>query len=369
MDPATLGIATTIGVVAGFVSTVFNQYFESAIKTNPHWYDPSNTYFRFGFEYTRTIDDILGSDPKALLRDVKIDNGRRVPSIGRHYYYPKFTNASFPDNLSYQSIINFFNYMLEHYDVYDCRIGFEKVVDKDDPQRREFYWAYVASDKMAHLDAFRHHIETPNGNTITVYTIDTALSTPAVQLLSKISYPPWPNQQQAIDLILSGYTAANNFNQKIFIHGPRAAGKTETGSTLKKAIEALFPGHVAQLFDDFDPNVVGVNVQTMALINAGQTRPVILVINEIDVAFRGVLAPKNDFDPRLLHTRNKQSFHSMLDAIGRYRNVIAIYTSEKSSDELIAENPEFQSFMRVGRINKFMYMTANGTIDEHKAYQ
>jgi len=207
-------------------------------------------------------------------------------------------------------------------------------------------------------------------NTIQVYRIDTYRSPPSVKLLTQISYPARPAHDQAVDLILGMYTAANKFNVKCFIHGPRSVDKNHIGTILKTTLEKRYPGHVAQLFDNFDPTVVGVNVQKMVLERAGPDTPVILMINDIDVAYRDALAPANRFDPRLLHTMNVQSFYAMLDAIGYYRNVITIYISDKGSDELIQENMLFRWFMRAGRVDMFLHMVDdNGTIDEHKAYQ
>jgi hypothetical protein len=57
--------------------------------------------------------------------------------------------------------------------------------------------------------------------------------------------------------------------------------------------------------------------------------PVILVIDEVDVAVDDTLRDKISYDPRLLHTANKASFNLMLDTIGETRYVIALYTSEK----------------------------------------
>jgi len=402
------GVAA-VGIVGG---VVLNQYLQAYIENNPQWYDifKLNKYIRFEFQYTRTIDNLLSSHPKTYVSGTERENGREVPAIGTHYYYPeplpKPSSSSKPSsnngNDPFACIKTLFNTICKKLGMNTCEIKFQKMIDKNDQSKRKYYLASINKKDAIYLTNFKKQLDLSGSNTVRVSTIDTAQPVPVVQQLTKIVHPARPNQKQAIDLILDRYTKANNFNVKVYIHGDRAVGKSSMARILKKEMEARGTGYtyagakiakdprfvdnVVQLFDNVDPTVVGVNIETMILLHADPTSPVILVIDEIDVAFKHTLSSKNDYDPRLLHTRNEASFHAMLDAVGSYRNVIAIYTSEYSADEFLnddknysddalldnekkqAVKDRYQAFLRKGRFDMFIEMTGDAAIDEHLEY-
>ena len=125
---------------------------------------------------------------------------------------------------------------------------------------------------------------------------------------------------------------------------------------LKKKLDAEIPNACVCLYDDFDPSAVGVNVNTMILKYASVTSPVVIVINEVDTFFDQVYVESPMYDTREQHTRGKQSFNNMMDAIASAKHVILICTTELSVEQL-RKKKEWRSFMRPGRIDFFVSMT------------
>ena len=175
----------------------------------------------------------------------------------------------------------------------------------------------------------------------------------------KIFKPPKTHQQGIIDIIIREWEN-NQYNYKVFISGSTGIGKTYTSYGLTKEMEKRFPGKRVLLYDNFNPSSTGVNIESIALEDASENTPIILVINEIDSAFRTTIEQKQFYDPRGSHTNDRTSFNNMLDTIAQKKHVIGIYTSEKSPEELIQENASFRSFLRNGRIDLYVAMTANG---------
>ena len=98
------------------------------------------------------------------------------------------------------------------------------------------------------------------------------------------------------------------------------------------------------------------SVNKHILSHASITQPVIVVIDEIDIIMHKALQEKTTIgETRLCHTESKQTLNNMLDVIDSTRFVIAIYTTEKSIDEL--SQTYDPSFIRKGRIDYYINMT------------
>ena len=111
-----------------------------------------------------------------------------------------------------------------------------------------------------------------------------------------------------------------------------------------------------QLFDNFDPSVIGYDVNKHILQHASEKSPVILVINEIDILYHEVHEPRQYYDPRAApHIKNKLSFNNILDNIANTKYIITIFTTEKSPEELQAHHINY-SFYRKGRLDFFIEM-------------
>jgi hypothetical protein len=339
VNPALIGVASAASIA--ILGVAIND-----VSSTKYWYDHYNTYFTYDSQYTLVIDEILMKyDRKFSVVGPKnvVSGTQKVPGAGFHYYYYYNINLrSFP---TWGSTGNKMYY-----------IGMEKVIPDKGP---EYYivWVPYTNQGESALKKFETAILTPADDEIRVISIDLSTDTPRLGWLTKICQTPLDRQKTAMDFILSRYTAQNNFNTKVFIHGQRGVGKSYTTMLLKKELDKKYPNTNTRLYDDFDPSATGVDVQTLSLRYASKISPVIIVIDEIDTNYEYVFKDKNDYDPRTNHARSRKAFHKMLDNIGNFRHVIAVYTTEFSPDELIEQNPLYASFLRPGRLDMVLNMT------------
>ena len=177
----------------------------------------------------------------------------------------------------------------------------------------------------------------------------------------KFNNTPKKNQINALNSIYNHYNEYKN--TKVIIYGERGTGKTYISKLVKNLIDTNL--HLdSLLYDDFDPSSIGVNIKKIALKNANENTPVIIVINEIDRIFYDIIyEKKQSYNSQGYHTKNKASFNNMMDSIADTNNVILICTTEKSRLSL-ENNSEYLSFFRKGRIDFFINMTFNESIIE-----
>ena len=180
--------------------------------------------------------------------------------------------------------------------------------------------------------------------------------------VNTICKSPHSNQKNALNIIMESYTDANNFNVNTIICGKSGVGKSYTAMLAKRWIEEKYKNTNVQLFDNFDPSAAGMEINKMVLQKATEETPVIVVINEIDNLYTEVHKDYDNRggDPRFPHTKNRLSFHNMLDHIAGTKHVIAIYTTEKSPED-IEKMQNTYSFIRKGRVDFFIKMDENSS--------
>lgn len=331
MDPITVMV---ISIISG---TLFAQ-----ISKEDYWYDYLNNYMSFPKEDTDLIDKMLINNPMySKIGKRKIIGGTSIPDEGYHYYY--FESESRRGW--------FFNYY----------IGLRKIKKTDNNNNYYVYDAWISPWSKSRLEIFTGNLRIQEKNSVRTIGIDCSSMSPEKKHGVKIYYPPRTHQQEIINIILREWEN-NNYNYKVMIHGNTGVGKTETAYGLTKILEEKYQTKRVLLFDNFNPTSIGVNIESLALEDAKENTPIILVINEIDVAFRASCEQKQFYDPRGSHTNDKTSFNNMLDVISKKKHVIGIYTSEKSPTDLIKENPSFASFMRKGRMDLYVEMSTNSFV-------
>jgi len=347
MNPAVMGIATAASIA--LLGVTIND-----LSSTKYWYDYYHTYFVYDSQYTSVIDDILmnndGNYSKVGPKKV-ISGTQKIPGPGYHYYYLfSSEHRMFPSTA-----------WLEYKTYY---IGMEKVSpEKGDPAYYIVWVPYTESGTKTLID-FEDNILKPSNDEIRVISIDTSQEKPSLEWLTKICRQPYNRKKMAIDFIMNEYTEKNNFNVKVFIHGERGLGKTYTTMLLKKELDKRYPNTNSRLYDDFDPTATGVNIQTLSLKYSSKISPVIIVIDEIDTIYEYVFKDTNDFDPRLKHAKDRNTFHKMLDNFGNFHHVITIFTSEFSPEILVERNPLFKSFLRPGRVDIVLNMDLDNCIKD-----
>lgn len=307
-------------------------------STHRKWYDKWNNIYQFTGEYTDLIDMLLIQSPKAVVNDfIMKSSNHKVPGLGSHKFY-------------YSGSGNF--------NIWDY-ITFEKKMDNHSQQY--YYVCYSTKRQMPTFWEAVTFIFQTDANKVRCISIDTSrTSGPFPLFIDKLCSgreDPW--QTKAIDHILKGWKTPN-YNTKIIICGVRGSGKTYIGRLLKRRIETNDNTKLVRLYDDFNPSAPGVSIGLLVLSNAKAFTPVILLIDEIDVAYaKAVKDDKQDRHTVGVHTQDKHTLNLMLDMIGDTPNVIAIYTTEKSPDELY-QNDKWHSFMRKGRVDYFLRYVPDG---------
>jgi len=195
--------------------------------------------------------------------------------------------------------------------------------------------------------------ELHNKEGIITMSIDLSSHYPKLVEMCRIYREPLSHQTTAANNIIGRYNKSKNKNTKFIIYGSRGVGKTYTSVIVKRKLDEK--GLNVKLFEDFDPSAVGLNVNKLILSGTSNERPIIIIINEIDVMFEKVLNDPPSYDSRIQHTKDKSTFNNMMDSIANTPNVILIGTTEKSYEDLTLE--KYQSFIRKGRIDYFMHMT------------
>jgi hypothetical protein len=330
--------AAGIAAFTSFVVTLFS----SATKED-YWYDFYNHYKTFPKEWTEQIDRILMTNPRysKIGHTMYITANKSIPAEGYHYFY--FESE---DNRSW--------WWFNHY------LGLRKIKKVVNNIEVYIYDCWISPRSINKMQMFNNLLILQNENVVDTISIDLSEMNPQLMIVNQIYKPPTNVQRSVINYIISHWINPNNhFNTKVFIHGKTGIGKSYTVYGLKKKLEQQYPHKKIRLFDDFNPSSIGVNIIKIALKDANENTPVILVINEINTSYAMAISQHVAYDPRESHTKDKTTFNNMLDAISRIKYVIVVFTSEKSPMELIAQYSEYKSFMRKGRVDMYIEMTQN----------
>lgn len=313
----------------------------SSSTKNDFWYDIYNFYYSLADIWTVRMDKFLMNNPNFCEVNSKIisNTGIMIPDVGYHYIY--------------------IEHVKERDLIFPSRIGVYKKKEIINDKEIYRYILWMPSSIKSYVHNILKELTDQKQNTIESYSIDTSSITPIIRTINKIYYTPLPTQQLVINEIMLHYQQPH-FNTKVFLYGQSGIGKTYTSYGLKKIIENTYK-HVI-LYDNFNPSISGVSIESL-LENVNDKTTVILVINEINIAYFNALANKQSFDPRSSYTNDKQSLTDMLDLLAQCKRLITIFTSEKSPQELLIENNEYYSFMRKGRIDLYIEMKDNDNIN------
>lgn len=338
---AATGALLTLGCLAG-ASVI------SSTTQHDYWYDILHYYNEFDAQYTATIDKILMKH--GYVRTTIFRNGVNIPGYGTHYLRVLHgcKARSCVDKL--MKIVVYLGFIRE-----------TRKSNGDNDGSTDYYKVFYFPGYHKVYLGFCEFISKTDDDSMNVMHIDTSSHIPKV-VIKKDSYKgdAMSNQRMVVSAIVDDYITGKLNNMKVIISGTRGVGKTYISKLVKRYIDKQF-NKVCQLFYNFNPTQTGVDIITLALSKASEQTPVILVVNEVTEAFDSALSIDPDFDARSKHARNRSSFNDMLDAIDNTGYVIAIFTTEKSIDEL-RNNADYRSFIREGRINKYITLTKNESI-------
>lgn len=293
-------------------------------------------------EHTNTIDNIIiNNDKKFLISGIEYIEKDIVKPIDDIHYYCN-------DNI------------LSRY--YSCIKIIKYQIDKKNKISKYYINYYHSSVQIQLVQDFLSLIFEKQENQINTISIDTSSMLMETIIIQKKFNPvPKPNQINALHSIYNHYK--ENYNTKVIVYGKRGTGKTYLGKLIKNHIDKKSFVN-SRLYDDFNPSSIGVNIKKIALKYANKVSPIIIIVNEIDKIYMDVVKNKtHTYDTRGYHTKDISSFHNMMDDISDTNNVITIFTTEKSKEQL-QENKNYLSFFRKGRIDFFINMTENNSYIE-----
>lgn len=330
------------------------------------WYDWWNNYRKYGIEFTSDIDDLLmsGNGKYSKVSTIKtVSTNRKIPDVGIHIYFPFLDeNTNSGEIIARNKAPENFEKHIKKY----C-VGFRKIDVKNNKQIESYYHAFFINDEgMQSHDKFENVLlgNILNGiKTVKVISIDTSQNMTKLIGMRKVCQTPKTCQIQAMDQILEHWNHKDNkkHSTMVTISGKSGVGKSYTGILLKQKIEETYKNMDVNLFIDFDPTVIGINISDMALKNLSKNNVVIIMINEIDIAYKDAFIDKQSFgDGRTHHTKNKISFNAMLDSLSESSHVIVIMTTEKTPQDLYTKE-EHRPFFRPGRVDFFLQMTRENT--------
>lgn len=311
-------IIVTISIAGTFIATKLSQIEDDLVNI-------FDTKYTFGEEATPIIDDFLINN--GTIKSY-MHNGRKlVPFIGNHYYG------------------SWWNY-----------IKLKKKRELIDNKYVYTYTCYVRFYNKRYYNNMVGHINQQENNIVRVISIDTSSHNPKLIYATKILEQPFPYQTSAVNHIINDWQAPK-FNTKVLITGKRGSGKSYMGRLIKSQLDRT-NNTQSKLYDDFNPSSIGVNIHELILNHASHSAPTIILINEIDISYAEAVEERTEYDPRLKYTRNKQTLNNMFDAISDTKYVIALYTTEKSYEEL-NQTEEYKSFIRKGRIDFVINLSNN----------
>ena len=284
------------------------------------------TCYEFPPEFTEIIDKFLKNSANSKITSKIINSkGYHVPREGYHYYYL--------DNKTWLYYIPFYKRRHESDFNYLCYVA---------PKQRDTF-----------LRALSEIFYVPN-NVVRTISIDTSGPFAFALIMEKKCFSPRFNQTKAIEIIHKNWSINDGKQISVCITGERGIGKTSIGKLLKKYIDTDM-GLISKLYDDFNPTLNNCTINRLILRRSSEYTPVIIVMDEIDLLFDIALTENTRVEDKS-HCKNKQTFLTMLDNISNNCNTIAIYTTEKSFDQL-CEKEEYASFIRKGRIDMIINMT------------
>lgn len=336
-------------VLLSAITGMFSRYLAS-----DYWYDFYHYYYDIDKQYTTILDDMLLDERRGIISNCRFLNNNFIPAEGIHYYSISDNaqnNRWLPKILQPGKWIGLIKYTNM----------FERNA-KSDKNDISYYRAFVPpAAHKAFINLFIKFVKTGNADSIRVMHIDSAkYDTELVPKNDIYKGDCRENQLIAVKEITDLFEKSKFKSVKVMLSGKRGVGKTYIGKILKKTIDHQYNKN-CQLYNNFDPAQIGLDIVTALLVRAKRDTPIILVINEIDVIYERTCDQKDTNDARSCHTKNKSTFNNMLDAIDNTANIIVIFTSEISAKELY-KNTLYRSFMREGRIDSFIQVDTDSSV-------
>ena len=257
---------STVAIMAEYViPMVLGMLLAKVDQETWERFDFFNQYYSFPKDFTGAIDQLLMNPKHGLVNSkAMVSPTVWVPDLGVHYLYDDVEKR--------------FN---------RCYVVMEKRSKTVNGQAVVTYRAIVRPWSQVDVKLVSDRLKQSSSDTIqTIHTDTSELQPSCLHVKKRYLNPPLSFQKQVAKHAIRRYEENKFKNVKYLITGARGLGKTTVGPVIKKLIDEQL-GVDSLLFDDFNPSVVGVNVQTLVLAKASDTTPVILILDEYDLGQRG----------------------------------------------------------------------------------
>ncbi len=353
MEIVVIGVATSLVSVAGGCYLIFGDY---------DLYGLTHTIFNYDEVYTKAIDDLLMKGFRARTNYSRVSRTKRIatdiiiPDKGIHYYYP-FLDPNLNESIEIAKKSKDYMHKWMYY------VCFRKIEVKLANVLKYYYVSYYLPfqcgvDSFVKFDTFIS-TDNPIGKIkgVQVMKVISICVTPkgtTFTELDKICENPWNSQKKALTNVIDHFDSPANIkkNTKVMICGESGSGKSYIGLLVKNYLAKLPTPIDSNLYIDFSPSST-ISMTDILRDSQSNNKVVILLVNEMDIFYEETST--GTASGTLYHTRNKNTFHNLIDTIDGCKNMIMIMTSEKTPKELYATN-RYDSFMRVGRIDFFVEM-------------
>lgn len=166
---------------------------------------------------------------------------------------------------------------------------------------------------------------------------------------------PYTGQLSVLDLIIANYNESLSTNKKkcsALLFGNPGVGKSNVGMYLASKLNA-------RVVYGYRLTVAGICLDELWRLNPTEKSPVILVLDEIDCAFKK--AQKAE-EPRQLAclAQDKTALNSLFDRFERTNYLIVLGTSNDSFEKLIEDG--YSSYMRKGRFDHCLTLSQESCI-------
>lgn len=301
-------------------------------------YDFFNEYIDFPAEATNVIDDLLMRPRHGRVSSlILLSPSSQIPGEGVHILYEDVKGS----RLRYVVLTK-----------ERKTVNNREVWSYSGKIRIWSSWAGVSAPSVSAL-VFRPEVD--EGKVMTMH-LDVSGFDPVINAKPKTLGTAWPNQQRICAHIIREYKDSPKRNVRYLLSGKGEIGKSYTATFVKQALQTLVPGCEALLYDDLNPSAKGLDLSSVVLTRASSKSPLVLVMDEFDLAVEEALREKMGGYDRFSHTQSKTTLNAMMDAIERTPFVVAIFTSEKPVNYFV-EDSQRATFTRKGRIDWFVEMT------------
>lgn len=308
-----------------------------------------NIHFRVASVYTTRLDSFLRNSNNAILGESEMPTG--IPLEDDHYLYERNVNEKKGGRAP---------------GIFSTYMTLTKVRDR---ANNLYYKAKVSLKHGERLtNTLRDYLTRENNDTVYAFTIINIIAQPFIQAIELSYHTPFRYQVDTAERILELYENSRFHNTAVILSGLPNAGKSYTLKVLKKMFDRRYPNKLVRYITNFDPRLIGNNINNLVLNFVSAETPAIIFLDELQEILRYVFQTKDNYagDNRARHANDIGTWNTFIDLIRDTPNVILVGATMESFDGLKQilrngrendDNESNLSMIRHGRFDGIITMT------------